>query len=459
MIRPLPFEGFSWQFTQHAPCFEEKPLIGVLATAALFENSTGYQSELNTKLAHSNYVTQNERDGIQSPWRDYQQVLPEIGLMMSAKQAKALTLTEIGRSLLAGSISHRDALTMQSLRYQYPNGFKAKEIYQKSRDAKVGVRPALTLLRGLLELKKHGINYIDIDQIDTCFLPNRTDAEWQLSVSEILSKPQSRSSKNSVRRNIQDWTKLLGKTHFFEQDGGRIKLSKFGNGNRKALENLADHLIGKPVWYASNENSVSLEWFSYFGTFDSVDENLSKFLEMEAQDVSSIQDQIEIVASSSSSTLALIDFTPINLSLDALPQATDQLLESYMNGQAKLKFAKQEHDKLVNTVAAFYHSLGWSVSHDPGSVDLIAVSPEQAARIIEVKTTTQKTMSKQVRIGVGQVLEYRYRYNLDHPPAAACDIILNRSFANDDWHRAFCAENTINLDSFSIDGYLHDSPI
>ncbi len=454
MVRTLPFAGYSWQISQHEICFDEEPLVGLLGTAALFENRIDYSSDLNSTLAEFSFVTKNMREGTASPWRDYQQVLPEMGLMISTKTLRSIALTDIGRSYLAGSLLHDDLMTLQLLRYQYPNGFKSKSL-QAFVNHDVVIRPGLMILRGLIELRRYGIISVSIDQLLTNFLPNRNDQDWELSVEEIQNGSDVRVVNTIVRRNVTAWARLLGKTKLFSWVEGQLRLSDAVIANLDTYAILADHLIIQPKWQPKASGSNALDWFGYYGSFEHVDPQLQTLVEVDGDQIFIIQDGIEIEKASGKLTIDLIEFSPINLTLKALPQGTDELFQSYLDGRAKLRFAKQEHDKLVNAVAKRYSAIGWSVRHDPGSVDLLVKSPQQVSRIIEVKTTTQKTMSKQVRTGVGQVLEYKYRYNRYNNPVERCDIILNRPFGSDDWHREFCSENSIVLDYFGEDGFMY----
>jgi hypothetical protein len=228
VARPLPFTGYSWQISQHEICFDEEPLVGLLATAALFEGRADKGPELNLTLAKSDIVTRNLREGKVSPWRDYQQVLPEVGLMISTQACPQITLTEIGRSFLAGSLEHPDLMTLQMMRYQYPNGYKSQTLNAFVASG-VSVRPGLMILRGLIELYRKGIVCLSIDQIILYFLPNRLDTEWRVSVDEILSSTQS-SVTFSRRRNIAAWVRLLLKTTLFEPLDGNLALSDLGSG-------------------------------------------------------------------------------------------------------------------------------------------------------------------------------------------------------------------------------------
>ena len=123
-MRELPFKGYSWQISQHEKAFSEKITFDLLACAQQFEGASGYSDELNSLLVHEGLLTDNVRDGKASPWRDYQQVLPEIGLIHSTKVARSIRLTPLGYSFLSGNLNYEEILTLQLFKYQYPNGQK-----------------------------------------------------------------------------------------------------------------------------------------------------------------------------------------------------------------------------------------------------------------------------------------------------------------------------------------------
>lgn len=453
MARPLPFAGYSWQTSQHQSIFEEEKFIGLLATAALFEHRANYTTEINAVLAQSNILTENRRDGVASPWRDYQQVLPEIGAMVSAQISRHLTITEIGRSLLAGGLSYPAFMTLQVLRYQYPNGFKGTT-FDRFRNVGVEVRPAVMLLRGLIALREQGIDGISIDQIRAYFLPNRIDAEWPLSVAEVMAGGPLSRVNDGVRRNLSDWVKLLDRTKLFRFDGVSLSLTGFSIENMMTIRNVADVIIASPIWQPISRASAGPEWFAYYGSFRNILPALENIIEIGEVPETAISDSLDVETSGREAQLILTDFMPLSLTLANVPEATDDLVHAYRNGQAKLAFARQEHDKLVNSVARYYAQLGWQSRYGADSIDLLVSHPEGQTRIIEVKTTNQRTLGKQVRTAVGQLLEYRYRYALHHPPATRCDVILNHPFPADDWRRAFCAENGIHMDCFSNGAFL-----
>src|SRR5579872_2347702 len=125
-MRDLPYPGYSWSFTQHAIGIEAKTLYGFLGCAALYEGDEGdFGSKITENMTATGLLTANVRGGVNDAWRDYQQILAELGLIYSTKISRKLRLTDAGHMFLAGEIGYSDLMSIQALRYQYPNGQKS----------------------------------------------------------------------------------------------------------------------------------------------------------------------------------------------------------------------------------------------------------------------------------------------------------------------------------------------
>ena len=68
MVRPLPYPGHSWSFTQHAVGLEPKTLYDFLKCAAPFDGDIeGYDEKITALMVASGILTPNERDGELAP--------------------------------------------------------------------------------------------------------------------------------------------------------------------------------------------------------------------------------------------------------------------------------------------------------------------------------------------------------------------------------------------------------
>ena len=123
----FPYDKYSWPLSQHLGRVGD-PLIlyELLKSAHLFRHDIDRDKNINSRLNNLGILPENLRaDSEKSDiWRDYQQVLPEIGLMESTRYSKSPTLTNTGLLWLDKEFMFRDLITNQSLKYQYPNGFK-----------------------------------------------------------------------------------------------------------------------------------------------------------------------------------------------------------------------------------------------------------------------------------------------------------------------------------------------
>ncbi len=456
MSRALPFPKYSWQISQHEVAFNYSDVSAMLASAQMFEGQkrSKYNAPLNNFLVKKRILTDNIRNGVASPWRDYQQVLAELGLIVSSKLSDLMTITPIGQSFLAGNLSFSKMLTIQLLRYQYPNGQKDKIDKKDSLEIlienEISIRPALILLKLLLELKSHSIDELSVDEILEFVLPNRIDAEWEVSISEILNSKGTVRSKNShARRNVMAWIRLLGKTDIFHASNGAsaLRLSDFSTKNLKNIGEIADRLISADLWTPKDASKLTkLSWFNYFGSISSFSVE-DEILISADSDVVYAQNQ-EIVEDETGyfSEINLEKYVPIDTKVvfESKLSGAD-LLESIQGGQIKVAFAKSEHNKIVNRIAEYFVGKGYDVFHDLKSVDLVVKSPSGDAQIFEVKTVNPYNIDRQIRTAFGQVLEYDYRLKNVGENVTARNIVINRAIKSSDWKVDFCGSYSVDL--------------
>jgi hypothetical protein len=241
MARNLPFPGYSWPFTQHAIAIKAETIYSFLKCAAPFEGEMkGYDKKITALMIEAGILTANTRDGKQDAWRDYQQVLAELGLIYSTSVCPALTLTELGHMYLAGEIGFAELIGMQALRYQYPNGQKwviqnrlrselaAASIKCPEKFAEllvekgVLIKPGSLIFRILIELAKlNADSSLTVSECLIHLLPCISNKDWPHALADILSSRHSSiNSVNSIneygRRNILDWIflKLIRKKHY-----------------------------------------------------------------------------------------------------------------------------------------------------------------------------------------------------------------------------------------------------
>ncbi|WP_374496605.1 AlwI family type II restriction endonuclease [Vogesella indigofera] len=478
MSRPLPYPGHTWSFTQHAVGLSPKTLYNFLQCAAPFEGEIeNYDKKITSLMIASGTLTANERDGIPDAWRDYQQLLAELGLIYSTKICRALTITELGQMFLAGEIGFSELIGIQALRYQYPNGQKStiqsrlrgeleaasiaypETLTELQVQHQILIKPGLLILRVLLELKEHGHNpSLSVSECQAFLLPCRDNAEWDIAVSEIIAHRKSPLEISSVnrhsRRNIQDWFKFLQKSDFFVDNGGAIALSEFSLFNVSVIKEYCE-LQEDPstYWIPTNFNiTARLRWFDWFGN---IPYSAQKLLRVEPEKdeayvkenfVAGLEEEREedeaIAVDNAGLNLKPIDLehlgrdTPFTFSGDIAA-----LAESLRKGAQKRHAKTLLHDRIVKDLAEAFISQGATVESDPDSIDLYAAWPDGHSAIFEVKTVTRRSIQGRLRTAIGQIEEYAYRRQCAGNLPSDRVIVVNAAVEESAWQRAFLTEH------------------
>ena len=477
MPRPLPYPGHTWSFTQHAVGLSPKTLYNFLQCAAPFEGEVdGYDQKITSLMIASGVLTANERDGTPDAWRDYQQILSELGLIYSTKICRALTITELGQMFLAGEIGFSELIGIQALRYQYPNGQKSTiqarlrgeleaastayppTLTELQVQHQILLKPGLLILRVLLELNHKGYSpSLSVSECQSFLVPCRNNAEWAIAFSEVVSNRNSPTGIDTVhrhsRRNIQDWFKLLQKSDFFVDDGGAIALSEFSLANCSGIKQYCDDQENILTYWIPTDFDIPsrLGWFRWFGSLPySVQQLLRVDYEKDEKYVkenfvAGVEDERDI------DEAVALEFSGLNLrpiDMDHLGRSTPfffsddiaVLVESMRKGAQKRHAKTLLHDRIVRELAEIFLSQGAAVESDPDSIDLFALWPGGQSAIFEIKTVTRRSIQERLRTAIGQVEEYAYRRQSEGNPPSDRVIVLNAAFEENAWQRVFLTE-------------------
>jgi len=127
MYPNIPYDGLSWPITQHAGVLNKESLDGLLNACLQCQGQKADASIINDYLVSRNILTANVRaDSNQvDAWRDYQQILSEFGLIYSTRLSKEIKLTPVALAYLNNRLNYDEIITLQVMRYQYPNGHKS----------------------------------------------------------------------------------------------------------------------------------------------------------------------------------------------------------------------------------------------------------------------------------------------------------------------------------------------
>ncbi|SFC30659.1 DUF262 domain-containing protein [Collimonas sp. OK412] len=321
----LPYDGYSWSFTQHAAGLPEETLRGFLESAAQQEGKNGgYAALITASMIDKDLLTPNKRDGTDDAWRDYQQILAELGLIYSTTVNKTLTLTPIAHAFLSGDLKYSQVMGMQALRYQYPNGQKSTvssrvrnnltiekqfnapdTLIEFQSDIGVLIKPGLFVLQVLLGLIEAGSdNYLDIAECQAYLLPYALNSKWEMAVSDILNQRSTgvecRHINRHARRNLQDWFSFLQRSDIFVKTSTTgLSLSEIAVWNSTMLRKFCDEQQ-EPINYwqpISYDLNARREWFDWFGKIDPKVKQITSSLlpelnRLEVSDISPITAQI-----------------------------------------------------------------------------------------------------------------------------------------------------------------------
>lgn len=477
-MRLPPYPGYSWPVTQHAAGFKEDVIRLMLECALPFEGEAEVQGRITSLMVSANLLTKNSRDGTDSAWRDYQQLLAELGLIYSTTVERNLRVTDIAKSMVSDDISYKELITTQVLRYQYPNGQKftvqarlRSEISASPFSASenqidlhvnsgVLIKPAVLLLRVLYELHKIGhVPELSLAEIGAYLLPSKSNAEWPVCLSEVLSGQRSHVEPAPIaqyaKRNLQDWFKLLGETLLFETNGVTwLRLSSLALAQEERLRELIE-LGERPenFWIPSGSTAEDRKgWFSWYGDIGVESAAMEAVMPASAAEGAEAattgkeapvdvedEDDTEVRATSLPVILTEVD-EALLLRSRTFSISTDEaeIARRVASGAMKRHAKALLHDEIVVRYTRHFRSQGALVENDPNSVDLLVRWGERAA-LFEVKTVTARNLQTRMRLALGQVEEYAFRIQAEHNINVDKGIIINRNLPEDKWYRDFFA--------------------
>ena len=300
MYPNIPYEGLSWPITQHAGVLKAEVFDGLLNACLLCKGETIDAGKINGYLVNNGILTANNRaDSNQvDAWRDYQQILSEFGLIYSTRISKVLTLTPIAMAYLNKSLSYSELITLQLLRYQYPNGHKSQlspslmqsygenfnyeSFTELQAHYNIQIRPAALIWKILYKLWESGEQPIlSLDEMQG-YAVRCTDMSDYLpctkSIIESRHGGQQLPPLTRARRNMADWTKLLSQTLLFNvsEDGNTIALSTYSIKERKAVGHVCSRLSNPPSFWEYKGGNFKQDWFDFYGDYDNSIEYILK---------------------------------------------------------------------------------------------------------------------------------------------------------------------------------------
>ena len=459
--------------SQHAVGLNPKTLYDFLKCAAPFEGElSGYDEKITNLMIAAGVLTANEREGAPDAWRDYQQLLAELGLIYSTNVVRALTLTELGHMFLAGELGFSELIGTQALRYQYPNGQKsiiqsrlrtaleagsitaAGTLTEFQASQGILLKPGTLILRVLLELLSAGhTSLLTTSECQAFLLPCKTNQEWPAAYAEILAHRNSTTNIEAVnrhtRRNVQDWYKLLCKSDFFESGGSNvIRLTSYAMNNLALVQSYCElQEDAHSYWIPrSFDPEGRRQWFDWFGHLSYETQtalrtdvtNESDYVS--ANYVSGAEDEEDETTPSDSASVNLTPLDLAHLGRDTAYQFAGDLaalVESLRKGAQKRHAKTVLHDRIIKELAETFIAQGAKVESDPNSIDLFAAWPDGNSAIFEVKTVTRRSLQGRLRSAIGQVEEYAYRRHMSGAMRADKVVVINTELTSSAWQIDF----------------------
>lgn len=482
----LPYPGYSWSFNHHMGRVNSREVFALLESAYRFSQYPNYRRLVNQALVTEGIFTANVRadSGQVDAWRDYQQILPDLGLIYSTRYIKQPQLTPIGLMYIDGTIGYSELFSTQVLAYQYPNGHKTDispgvkgELSQAGisippnrteLDVNAGIliKPGVLILQVLIELHRQGYSpTLDTRECLLSLVPTINNSDWQEAYARLLQLRQTGDTSESDKRrlrDVQEWFQFLGQSDFAVKEGNSISLSSIALAEIEQVQAVLDfHTDPSTFWIpqSSVEHENALAWYDFFGS-PSLESQWITPDELRSQEYLSVNypnhellNEVDILGVTVE--LSEINLRPFSPSIPGvIDVAVDVDIENIIQGRARLRDQTRQHQEIVARLAARLTALSYKVADDPNSVALLA-EKNGLETIFEVKTINRRNFQPRIRLGVGQLSEYRYRRQLQTQVRPHTILVLGNTLQLPTWaHGYFSSDINIGLLCSRADAFL-----
>jgi hypothetical protein len=481
----LPYPGYSWSFNHHMGRVNSREVFALLESAYRFRQYSNYRSLVNQALVNEGIFTPNVRadSGQVDAWRDYQQILPDLGLIYSTRYIKQPQLTPIGLMYIDGTIGYSELFSTQVLSYQYPNGHKTdispavrQELSQAGiripanrteLDVNSGIliKPGVLILQILVELYRKGHSpTLDTRECFLALVPTIRNDTWNEAYARLIQLRQTDNTSNAVNdrrlRDVQEWFQFLGQSDFAVKEGNRISLSFAASMEIEQLQAILNfHVDPATFWMPSSsvKSENALSWYGFFGCpsiesqWITPDELRSQEYLNENYPDHKLLDEIDSPPVVEISEINLRPFSPSIPEFVETPVEVD--IENVIQGRMRLRDKTRQHQEIIARLAVRLTELSYNVADDPNSVDLLA-EKNGFETIFEIKTINRRNFQPRIRLGVGQLSEYRYRRQLQTQMRPNSILVLSNTLHLPEWaHNYFSSDVNIGLLSSKVDTF------
>lgn len=395
-------------------------LYDLLYAAYMFADYAAPAERIAEYLVANGVVPPNIRSDsmLADVWRDYQQILSDLGLMYSTTLTsnRLIKPTPCGMRLLDNRNAYREILTGQVLTFQYPNGAK-RDYAPQQIDNDVLIRPAVLIWRVLVLLQQAGsfasINNLEIrNYLMRCIRHSDAHSCATAILEARAGGIQLAENIGSAYRNSTDWVLLLGNTLLFEAIKDRrrtgVRLSAYALANFEELDETIFRLEDEAsFWNPSLMNeTVAREWFGHYGAISVEMDLATDSEESDEEDNETKEGERESGFGTVGGTqLNKFDSARLNFKHENLNHLSNTIESAYDAGMVGNKH--RLHDMMVIQIANVCAEKGAQVYDDPKSLDLF-VQYKDTEYLIEVKTVTPHNYVKRLRYAIGQLFHYDF---------------------------------------------------
>ncbi len=453
MYPSVPYEGLTWPLTQHAGVISEDVLKGLLAACAVFSGAVVDDEKINRDLIRRGILTANVRADSEKAdaWRDYQQILSELGLIFSTGVSPKIILTPVAMAFMDGTLTYEEVLTLQLLRYQYPNGHKTQispalrnsfpagafhyeSVTELQAANGICVRPAVVVWRVLFGLFQKGeAPTLSVDEMQSYVVRCLTNSDAELCTQAIVDFRHSGKGLEPLpraRRNSQDWLKLLAHTPLFEYRQRQLVLSQYSIDNADEIIKICESLSDPSSFWVLTGNNFKWDWFAAFGNID-LHIGLIPSIDAHVDD----RPDADMPANDDDDTLPKggrgVELQPFSaITLTDSPGEMRNVVSAY--DYQKTRKGKKLHDSMVNLIAQKCAAKGAVVSSDPKTVDLFACY-QGVEYLFEVKSITPSNFISRLRYAIGQVHQYNYLLPQQAGTSRRLAVAFTAEIPSDSW--------------------------
>lgn len=447
--------------------------------AATYASSEDPATRINEYIVTNDLLPPNIRMDRGQPdvWRDYQQLLTELGLMFSTQGRRRIILTPLGLAFVDKALPFAETVTLQALRYQYPNGHhvfldavvrrqlagtgleEMPSLARLQQLTGVQLRPAVLIWQVLRSLEKRGESVaVSVNEIQGHLMRCSSHADVENCVAGIIAARTARIGLPRLgdRRNAQDWIKFLLLTPLFDGSSGAgayIKLSEYGIRECAEIDSICAKLAEPgSFWVPAALDTIDrVEWYARFGELDMGVRLIPEITpdERAEEEVTSEEEEIETDSGVSAGAINLRPFNPqVFGAVEGAHRGAATIDSSY--DAAHVREKRKLHDRMVLLIGEVCRRKTGEIWEDPDSLDLVALF-EGTEFLVEVKTVTSRNFIKRLRYALGQLHHYDYLRSVQSQRPRRKVVALAAHVPGDMWCIPFL-NNHMDFDLLSLEG-------